>query len=1162
MIRHGLNTDPKAPPFVQPLCTDAQVTELGGKLHDLGKGDLAIVNSINTAPGGVARTLAGLGKALATIGATSAEFEGLDIGREAFSMVGVPGSSPGQAYWATDRLAEEADLKAGEVTPASVNSSIALDNNNLYAVAMMDYGQYDILPDGTIKITRSAEPDVYPVPAKPAGFKGGFHILALDRETLEPLPGSDELYSTNNDAHGQVEMAMELAHLSNEYGQSMLLLVASVGDPVGTVTGQFGPTPIPSNCKGSAAYTITCTYTSTGGEQSFKVPTAAQTGFPVTSLHVTAQGGRGGEAGSQEFRAAGGRTDQVTADLPVGSTDAVKPGQTLYVEVGGNGQDGGRTRSAKDGGWNGGASGGAGNKSGWAGGGGGGASDIRTVSPSDTGVTNLSVNSRLLIAAGGGGAAGNSGDGGPGGVGGAATTSGEAGSLGDHKDSTPGRGGGAGTATAGGQTDEGATTPGSLARGGDGRSPTTYSASGAGGGGGGGLYGGGGGDDASKSYGGGGGGGGGSDLVPAGGEVQRISALTPPTITISYTLALGTLGQLLRQFGGTPSVINQLNVNPRYALVGTLPTAEQLAEEVSPDSPEANTVIVQGGGTPDATEQATGELKGVLQRGQDDMEYGSITSDAPSTYEDQGKPQSTAPANYQLYDTIAYTTAPWPVPVAGAHHAVQQEIYEYLSMQACQCTDTDIRKQYNASPGILGDWLANLTAPANINFPAADFETVLKQLRIELADAKLVGGLKANMQTLLESATTASTGSLNSVFTDVKNSVQVPQESTAVPIIKFILEMASIAAEVAGFHAIAAVLGIITASLAVATELTRDDKGNGDDALQTTTAQLGQATVKQFEGALGSLQTTFSYVLGDWGKLQRVGTGLRGDEKNWDIGPHLAQLESAYAKSSELGFYRALVGVAYQRDEALGESTGDLSQWQIGVLHLTAAEAGYTIGSSAYTFPVATPELSFRPAHDNILISSEAEVQSNQRPLTTSLMTKMANIGLFAPYLFLRWSLDEGATCPSGMRYGGPNVDGLFSCYSVALAAQPLEIITSTLPAATVGQPYTTTLAAAGGAAGAHHWSLVEGSTPPAGITLSTTGVLSGTPTTAGHFPFTVSIDDPVTAQLTLTVNQGLASTGSPIIPLLVLALTLLVVGGALTISTRRGRRQRSSLPD
>ena len=72
-------------------------------------------------------------------------------------------------------------------------------------------------------------------------------------------------------------------------------------------------------------------------------------------------------------------------------------------------------------------------------------------------------------------------------------------------------------------------------------------------------------------------------------------------------------------------------------------------------------------------------------------------------------------------------------------------------------------------------------------------------------------------------------------------------------------------------------------------------------------------------------------------------------------------------------------------------------------------------------------------------------------------------------------------------------------------APQPaLQITTASLQKATVNTPYTVTLAASGG--GNLTWTMSAGSLP-AGLTLGSSGVVSGTPTGSGSYTFTVRVD-------------------------------------------------------
>ena len=267
----------------------------------------------------------------------------------------------------------------------------------------------------------------------------------------------------------------------------------------------------------SQAEPITQQFLCTGGEQWFSVPAG------VTSLQVVATGAPGGTL--PEGANAGGRGAQVTADL------VVAPGDFLWINVGCPGAE-------HFGGFNG---GGTANTAlyGGEGAGGGGASDIRTISRISTGT----LESRLIVAAGGGGEGGtnewgNSTNGGAGG---------NAGADGGNAGGTTNSRGRAGTATAGGaggsangtsqQGNPQPGAPGQAGTGGNGGAYGVNTPGRGGGGGGGGLFGGGGGGGGGLASGtdfGGGGGGGGSSLVPAGGTLALADAGAAASVTITY----------------------------------------------------------------------------------------------------------------------------------------------------------------------------------------------------------------------------------------------------------------------------------------------------------------------------------------------------------------------------------------------------------------------------------------------------------------------------------------------------------------------------------------------------------------------------------------------------------------------------------------------------
>lgn len=262
---------------------------------------------------------------------------------------------------------------------------------------------------------------------------------------------------------------------------------------------QSGVVLAPTDAPDTLPYHKTFSYT--GSVQTFKVPTG------VKSIAVVARGAAGASAtGSRE--PFGGRGGRVFAVVPV------KPGETLYVSVGGAG-------NGSTDGFNGGAGGGYGvhTVSGY---GGGGASDVRA--------DGRKLSDRIIVVGGGGGAGGlvfsyyAYGDGGKGGgaIGGSGAPGGP-----DYG----GGGGAGGTQSAGGTGGSGGYGsdpggPGADGTFGSGGSGGSNSYDPGGGGGGGGYYGGGGGGSSGDTFISyldlGGGGGGGSSYVEPCDQVPRV----------------------------------------------------------------------------------------------------------------------------------------------------------------------------------------------------------------------------------------------------------------------------------------------------------------------------------------------------------------------------------------------------------------------------------------------------------------------------------------------------------------------------------------------------------------------------------------------------------------------------------------------------------------
>ncbi len=155
------------------------------------------------------------------------------------------------------------------------------------------------------------------------------------------------------------------------------------------------------------------------------------------------------------------------------------------------------------------------------------------------------------------------------------------------------------------------------------------------------------------------------------------------------------------------------------------------------------------------------------------------------------------------------------------------------------------------------------------------------------------------------------------------------------------------------------------------------------------------------------------------------------------------------------------------------------------------------------------------------------------------------------------WSVASG-TLPGGLSLaasasnsvsisGTPTAQGTFTFTlkvtdsSGASAASPSLSIkvsnlaitnTSPLPAASINTAYSLPFAASGGTA-PYQWSVASGSTLPAGLALSSTGLLSGTPTIQGTDTFGVTVTDSESPAASLTANFSLTISGSAGVALL-----------------------------
>lgn len=122
---------------------------------------------------------------------------------------------------------------------------------------------------------------------------------------------------------------------------------------------------------------------------------------------------------------------------------------------------------------------------------------------------------------------------------------------------------------------------------------------------------------------------------------------------------------------------------------------------------------------------------------------------------------------------------------------------------------------------------------------------------------------------------------------------------------------------------------------------------------------------------------------------------------------------------------------------------------------------------------------------------------------------------------------------------------------SIVVNVAPVVISPSSLPQGMVGLVYASSVSASGGLA--PYTFTVSAGSLPAGVTMSSSGTFSGTPTTSGPSTFTVKVSDsettPLTATQSYTVNilaaLGITNTSLPAANLgVAYSATLTAAGG------------------
>ena len=231
------------------------------------------------------------------------------------------------------------------------------------------------------------------------------------------------------------------------------------------------------------------------------------------------------------------------------------------------------------------------------------------------------------------------------------------------------------------------------------------------------------------------------------------------------------------------------------------------------------------------------------------------------------------------------------------------------------------------------------------------------------------------------------------------------------------------------------------------------------------------------------------------------------------------------------------VGVAYSQPVvATGGTTSNAWSVSAGVLPgglrldpATGIISGSPTTAGTFDFTVSVQDANAFVATQNLSIAVAARVSITTTALPNGEVGAAYSRALAAaagttPFT---WSISGGAL-PAGLTLGPATgvisgtptasgtsnftvrvVDafGVAATRNLSLAiSSPVSVATANLPSARINRAYNRSLSASKGVA-PYAWSLVGGALPT-GLTLSSAGVISGTPTVSGLFNFTVQVRD------------------------------------------------------
>jgi hypothetical protein len=246
------------------------------------------------------------------------------------------------------------------------------------------------------------------------------------------------------------------------------------------------------------------------------------------------------------------------------------------------------------------------------------------------------------------------------------------------------------------------------------------------------------------------------------------------------------------------------------------------------------------------------------------------------------------------------------------------------------------------------------------------------------------------------------------------------------------------------------------------------------------------------------------------------------DIADGQIGVAYSDTVSASGGTAPYGY--TVTGGALPAGLSLNSTTGEISgtPTEGGSFNvtITATDDQSFTGSQLYSFDITAPTIVLAPAslsNGQVAVAYNASISASGGTSTYS-------------YAVTAGALPAGLSLASdGTLSGTPTASGPFNftvtatdsstgsgpyggsrAYSLTIDPPTITFSPATLTAGTVGTAYSQSISASGGTAPYGSFQVASGALP-AGLTLSSAGVVSGTPTQAGTFNFTVQATDSTT---------------------------------------------------